>query len=64
VCAFCNKATDSDAPDEVLELHGYVADLSRVLGLGAHLACLKAAVHPRVADSMSMREDTNDPSDP
>lgn len=46
VCAFCNLATDEDPLYVYLGLHWPYSGESQ--GLGAHLTCLRAAVHPSI----------------
>jgi hypothetical protein len=56
MCCFCNLPTDDQAAHEVAYLHAFVTDRSQVISLGAHLECLRRAVHPKIAESRVLSE--------
>lgn len=55
LCGFCGDLTEPDSPRDVLYLRGTLVDGSRWVGLGAHVRCLTAAVHPRIADGVAQQ---------
>lgn len=46
VCAFCNKSTDDDPRYAQLNVAWAFSEATQ--GLGAHVACLRAAVHDSI----------------
>jgi hypothetical protein len=55
LCGFCGDMTKLDPANEVAYLSGTLVDGSRWVGLGAHVRCLTAAVHPPLAESVAKR---------